>query len=38
MSVIFGIDPHKRLHVTYAIDVGERELASLEVRAGAPGT
>lgn len=35
MSVIIGIDPHKRLHAAYAIDVGERELAAVEVRAGA---
>ena len=32
MSVIIGIDPHKRLHAVCAIDERETELARLEVR------
>ncbi|MEY4373005.1 MAG: hypothetical protein RL219_1774 [Actinomycetota bacterium] len=32
MSVIIGIDPHKRLHAACAIDEQETELARLEVR------
>ncbi len=35
MSVIIGIDPHKRLHAVCAIDERETELARLEVRTNA---
>ena len=34
MSVIIGIDPHKRLHAACAIDETEREVAQLQVTAG----
>lgn len=34
MSVIIGIDPHKRLHAAFAIDERESELARVEVRSG----
>ncbi len=34
MTVIIGIDPHKRLHGACAIDETEREVAQLQVTAG----
>ena len=34
MSVIIGIDPHKRLHAVCAIDERESELAGMELRSG----
>jgi transposase len=33
MAVMIGVDPHKRSHTAVAVDAGEAELATIEVRA-----
>jgi hypothetical protein len=34
MTVMIGVDPHKRSHTAVVIDDEEQPLASIEVRAG----
>ena len=36
MTVMIGVDPHKRSHTAVAIDRDDVELAAIEVRASQP--